>query len=166
MHLVSKRLAARRLHLHAVLACSAALLAACGGASTADGPLAATQQAASARVTAPLLDNEGRPSPTDPAATPSDPGAQTLARRYATAAQASQLEAALQDGVVSVHVDSGPDAASAMELAALTVYGLQAAHNLDQHVPVLVRGTDLRLAAGTVNRLDAEGYTRVFLVVP
>jgi hypothetical protein len=166
MHTASIRLAACRLHLPAALACLTALMAACGGAIDADGKPAATRQAAAPSVITPLLDDEGRPSPTDPAATPSDPGAQTLARRYATAAQASQLEAALQNGVISVTVDSSPDASRAMELATLTVYGLQAAHNLDQQVPVLVRGTDLRLAAATVNRLGAEGYARVFLVVP
>ena len=144
---------------------SAALLPACGGDS-GEADVQQTDTAAHVQVVSALLDDEGRVMPSDPAAVPADPGAKTRAGHYATAAQAEQLERAMTNAAMSTQVDSGFDAATAADLAVLTVYGLQAAHDLDPHAPVLVRGADLRLGAAFVNRLQDNGFTRVFLVTP
>ncbi len=96
---------------------------------------------------------------------PSDPGARTRAGRYATPAQAAQLEDRLGAKAIPVNVEPGPDAAAAVELATQIVFGLQAAHDLRNDAPVLVRSADLRLGATLANRLGEVGYTNVVLVV-
>lgn len=149
-----------------VVASACAVSAGCGGGGSAESGTAAasSQQAYAQAVIAPLLDDEGRVMPSDPSALPADPGSRTLSGRYATAAQAEQLEAALPDAVISIAVADTPDGAAAVESAALLAHGLRAAHDLDRDVPVFVRGTDLRRAASVANRLQAEGFRRVFLV--
>jgi len=152
----------------AVAAALAALLmiAACSS-GVDEAPAAGSPQAAAAPATAwPLLDDDGQVMPSDPAAELADPGARTRAGRYATSAQADQMETALAGGVISTRVDSTADGAGAVDLAVLAAYGMQAAYNLDQHAPVLVRGADLRLASVVANRLHENGYTRVFMVTP
>lgn len=146
----------------------AALLSACGG--TAPDTLAdegrARPLAAAPPVIPPLLDDDGHLNPAPPAAIPADTGARTRHGHYATAAQATQLEQALGDGVIAVEVKPGPDAAEAVELATQLAFGHQVAHDLPADAPVLVRSADLRLAAAAVHRLEAAGYARVVLVNP
>lgn len=153
----------------ALAALLAALLAGCGGG--ADTPSdTSTQQEGQARALAasqvipPLLDDEGHVYPSGSTAVPADPGARTRSGRYATAAQADQLEHALGAQGIPVIVEAGSDAAAAVERAVLTVLGLQAALHLQPDVPVLVRGSDLRRVATLVNRLEESGFSRVFLV--
>ncbi len=153
----------------------ATLLAACSDGSL-DHDLAAGQtrsaEAARARPmavalpTAPLLDDEGHLYPATPQALPADTGARTRGGYYATPAQAAQLEDAMGTGAIPVNVEPGPDAAGAVELALQIVFGLQAAHDLRFDAPVLVRSSDPRLAATTVNQLEEHGFSRVFLVHP
>lgn len=144
----------------------AALLSACGGtapdATAEEGR--ARPLAAAPSVIPPLLDDEGHLNPSPPSARPADAGAHTRQGRYATAAQAAQLEQALGDRVISVEVSPGPDAAAAVELATQMAFGQQAVHDLPADTPVLVRSTNLRLAATAVHQLEAAGYTRVVLV--
>lgn len=143
-----------------------ALLAACGGTET-DSAAAddrARPLAAAPAVIAPLFDDAGHVMPASDSAMPADTGARTRSGRYATAAQASQLEDTLGALVIPVNVEPGPDAAAAVDLAQQMVWGHQAVHDLPADAPVLVRSADLRLAAATVHRLEAGGYTRVFLV--
>jgi hypothetical protein len=138
------------------------LLAACGG-ETASEP---AESRATPLTIAPLIDDEGNVMPTDPSAVPADPGAQTRARMYATAAQADQLEHAMKTRVISVDVGNEPDAAQAVDMAVMFAHGLQAVQNVGNDAPVLVRGADLRRAATVANRLQEHGYSRVFLVAP
>lgn len=144
----------------------AVLMAGCGGgetdASAADdraGPLAG-----SPAVIAPLFDDAGNVMPASDSAQPADHGARTRRGYYATPAQAAQLEHALQDRVIAVGVEPGPDAAASVALAMQMVYGHQAAHDLPADAPLLVRSADLRLGAAAVHQLEAAGYQRVFLV--
>lgn len=143
----------------------AVLLTACGGVAE---PEARAQALAvphtAAAVVAPLRDDEGRVLLTDSAAVPADPGARTRSERYATAAQAAQLEAAMGNLAIPITVDPGADAAGAVEVATGIVQGMQAAHDLGSDAPVLVRGSDLRLAATLANRLEEVGFSQVFLV--
>jgi hypothetical protein len=110
------------------------------------------------------LDDEGRPARSSPQLEPTDAGARTRAGLYASEAQAAQLESSLGDRAISTRVDASANMAEAVDRAVLLVYGVQAAHNLDVSAPVLVRGKDLRLAAAAANRLEAHGFTQVFLV--
>jgi hypothetical protein len=164
------RFSARHLAVMSGLA-TALLMAACS-----DGSLALDDSAEAGRArplaaapptaypTAPLLDDQGHLYPASPQALPADTGARTRAGLYATPSQAAQLEGALGVMAIPVNVEPGPDAATAVDLATLVVFGLQAAHDLPPDAPVLVRSSDLRLAAATVNRLAENGFTRVFLV--
>jgi hypothetical protein len=138
------------------------LLAACGG-ETASEP--AEARAVPLTIT-PLIDDEGNVMPTDPTAVPADPGAQTRARMYATAAQADQLEHAMKTRVISIEVGNDADAAQAVDMAVMFTHGLQAVQNVGNDAPVMVRGSDLRRAATVANRLQEHGYSRVFLVAP
>lgn len=144
-----------------------AWLAACGGTDSEPGDVTADGRARPTEVqtvTPPLLDDEGRPVAAVPAAVPADPAARTRHRRYATEVQAAMLEERFGVLAIPVTVEPGADAAAAMELATLMVFGHQAVHDLSPDAPVLVRGRDLRLAAATVHQLEAIGFTRVFLV--
>lgn len=153
----------KKLNHHSLMATVAlAVLAACGG-GTGDKP-ATTQTRTSSGVHAPLLDDEGRPQLTAPDQVPADTGARTRLGLYATEAQAQDLEASLGSKVISTRVEPDADRMQAADLAVLVAYGLQAAHDLDTQAPVLVRGSDQRLAATVVNRLHDNGFQRVFLV--
>ena len=143
------------------LAAALATLAACGG--TQDDS-AGTGRAQASSISTPLLDDEGRTAQTHPRLEPADAGARTRAGLYASESQAAQLEASLGDRAISTRVDASANMAEAVDLAVLVAYGVQAAHDLDNSAPVLVRGQDLRLAAAAANRLQANGFTRVFLV--
>ena len=133
----------------------AALLAqaACGGGEFAS---------ADSATVAPLLAADGSVLPSSAEAQPTDPNVRTNQRRYATRAQAAALEEALQGEVLEVQIDCC--GAAMVEQAINIAFGIQAAHNFSDDVPVLVQGRDLRTAAGVVDRLAANGMTRVWLV--
>lgn len=135
----------------------ATVLAACGG-----GDVDVLPQAAASMT--PLLDDEGEAMPSLPGTEPPDPRARTEARRYATQAQAAQLEWALGNGLVIVTVEPAEDPDMAVDFAVWSAYTWQAAHDLDASAPVIVRGDDLVLAAQVVDRLSTHGFDRVFLV--
>lgn len=158
----------RTLAALAAAAASLAMLTACGaGSDPAPGAeSASTTRPSAAAVQPTLLDDEGRVQVLAAAREPADPGARTRAGLYATPEQAAALEGALGTRVISTRVDAGADAAGAADMAVLTVYGMQAVTDADNHVPVLVRGADLRLAAAVADRLAEAGFTRVFLVTP
>jgi hypothetical protein len=137
-------------------------LSACGGGETAGATALAPQASAAIAVEAPLLDDEGQPTPTQPAALPADPGARTRSTGYATPTQAAALERALGADVLSTEV--GCCGAEGADLAVLMVYGDQAARDLPNSTPVLVRGADPRLAATVAQRLADAGFSRVWLV--
>lgn len=147
--------------LLSALAAACTTLAACGGAQD---DTAANGRAQASSVSTPLLDNDGRPVRSHPQLEPADAGARTRAGLYANETQAAELERSLGSGAISVRVDATAHTAEAVDLAVLTVYGLQAAHDLDRAAPVLVRSQDLRLAAAAANRLHGNGFTHVFLV--
>jgi hypothetical protein len=146
-------------------ALSVALLmtaSACGGAdpAAAENP----QARAATPIVAPLLNDDGSPSPSDPRAVPADAAAWNRSGLYATAAQARQLVEALGDDVLQIKVECcGIDA---VDQASGMAWGLQAAYSLPPDTPVLVSGLDLRLAAATANRLASGGLTHVWLVAP
>jgi hypothetical protein len=148
-------------------ALAAVTLAACGGGDefAADEPRATVATAATV-VAAPLIADDGSTMPSDPALLPADPGARTRSGRYASEAQAAQLEGALGSGVIRTDVDTVSDTMPAVDLAVLMAYGQQASAALDAEAPVLVRGRDARLAAAAADRLEAQGFGRVFVVRP
>ncbi len=135
---------------------------ACGGADTTGA--ARTEAASATPIVAPLMQDDGSASASDPRAVPADAAAWNRSGLYATAAQARQLADALGDGVLQIRVECcGIDA---VEQATGIAWGLQAAHSLSADTPVLVSGLDLRLAAATANRLASGGLTHVWLVTP
>jgi hypothetical protein len=70
----------------------------------------------------------------------------------------------LGERLIRVRVDCcSPEA---VDVAVGVVVGLQAAHQLSSDAPVLIDAADLRLGAATVNRLEADGWRRVWLVAP
>lgn len=140
----------------------AAALSACGGGST-ETVAAASPSSAAVTVEAPLLEDTGHMAATLPSAQPADAGARTRSTGYATPSQAAALEAALGSDVLSTEV--GCCGADAADVAVLTVYGNQAAGDLPNSTPVLVRGADQRLAATVAQRLSDNGFSRVWLVV-
>lgn len=152
----------RLARLSALALSSALMLAACGGEHTSEP----AQARAMPLTIAPLIDDEGNVMPSDPAAVPAEPASRTRAGTYATAAQAEQLEHAMKSRVISIEVGREADAALSVDLAVLITYGLQAAQNVGNDAPVLVRGADQRRAATVANRLQEHGYSRVFLVAP
>jgi len=144
-----------------VLALAGGLAACGGGGSESDTP----QVAVSTDLeppTATLLDDDGNAMPSDPAAVPAGAGAGFQKVRYAKANQAAWLERSLGDAVLVV--DVGCCDAEAVEQGVGIAQGLQAAHDLPNSAPVLVRGADQRLAAATADRLAAAGHTNVWLV--
>lgn len=141
---------------------TALCVSACGGG--AGDAVAAAAAVAGAVQAAPLAADGGAVPRADAVTVPSDAGARTRSGRYATAAQAEQMERALEGAVIRVDIACcGIDAA---EQAVGIAYGLQAAADLPDSTPVLVRAADLRLGAAIVNRLSDAGYTRVWLVLP
>ena len=135
---------------------SALSLTACGGSD--EIPTAALE-AHAATLAAPLLDDDGRVVPASPLQVPTDAAARTRSGHYASGLQAGELERALRGGVLHVVVDEG-----GAEQAVAIARGLQAAQDLPDNAPVLVRGHSLRDAAAVADRLADEGMTRVFLV--
>lgn len=98
----------------------------------------------------------------DPQAVPWDEHARTRPGLYLTSEQAEAFYAQLQGDAAWVRADCcGPDL---IKVAVGTVQGLVAAKNLDRHAPVFVDGENLPQAARVVDRLDEDGYTRVYLV--
>ncbi len=148
-----------------------ASLAACGGgdATTAaagaeDAGRASIETVGTGAVITPLLDDEGNITAVDANAAPDDPAARTRSGYYASPAQARQLADALGADAIEINVPCcSPEN---VDTAVGVVWGLQAAHNLPSETPVLVRGSDLRLAAAVANRLDEGGLTHVWLVTP
>lgn len=159
--------------LVAVLATLAGLTA-CGGrdadreaagvSADAEVSMVASAPIGARSVIAPLLHDDGTAAAVDPAAQPTDAGARTRSGLYASVAQARQLADTLGAHVLQIEV--GCCGAEAVEQAVGIVWGLQAAHDLPARTPVLVRGTDLRLAAAAANRLAEGGLTHVWLVTP
>lgn len=138
-------------------------LAACGGGGdSAEAPAQAAPQAAT--IVSPLLHDDGSMAVGDSRARPLDAGAWTDNGRYATQAQARMLSDALRDELLNIEVECC--SAQAVDYAVGIAWGLQAARNLPNDAPVLVRGADLRLAAATANRLASGGLTHVWLVTP
>jgi hypothetical protein len=131
------------------------LLAACGGGG--DGRSEEFMRAAAA---APLLDDEGRPMAS--VVEPEDPQARTLSRLYATPEQAGTLQRTMGSRLLDIDLDCCGDHGA--EVAVLIAYGVQAAGDLDDHTPVLVRSRDARQAAATADRLAQMGFDRVFVV--
>jgi hypothetical protein len=139
--------------------CLGACLGACGG-----GDNAADTEAADggAGVVSTLLADDGGSMPSAPDTVPADPAARTKAARYASSQQAEQLEHALGEGVLRVTVECcGVDR---VDQAIGIAQGMQAAGDLPNSTPVLVRAADLRLGAVAANRLADAGYGQVWLV--
>lgn len=135
----------------------AAALAACGGGQGSDTASTDREPPTSA-----LVDDDGQPMPSVATALPADPGVRTRQGRYASARQAADYERALGDGVL--RVDVGCCGAVAVEQAVDLAHGMQAAQDLPDSAPVLVRGSDLRLAALAADRMAAAGHGTVWLV--
>lgn len=140
----------------------ATTIAACGGADTGATTPEAEPQAAA--IVSPLINDDGSLHIGDPRARPLDAGAWTTGGRYATGAQARMLSDALRDDLLQVDVECC--SAQSVELAVGIAWGMQAARNLPNDTPVLVRGADLRLAAAAANRLASGGLSHVWLVTP
>lgn len=113
---------------------------------------------------APLLDDDGNAMPSSPQAVPTDAGARTRAMRYASAAQAEQLEHTRLGEVLRVNV--GGSGAEAVALSVQIAHGVLAGANLGTDAPVFVAGADLRSAAAVADSLAEQGMTRVWLVTP
>jgi hypothetical protein len=145
-----------------------ALLVACGGTDLpADGAgaIGSASIAAAAPASwpvAPLLADDGSVMPTTPQAVPTDPGAHTRAGRYASPAQAEQLERTLATGLVRVTVRGS--GAEAVEAGAGQVHSLLTTMNLPASAAVLIEGADPRAAAALVDRLAAQGVDNTWLV--
>lgn len=136
---------------------------ACGGLEE-DAAVAArdAQAALSAVPPSGLIDDHGGVRPSLPEAVPADPGARTRAGRYALLEQAKALDFERRGDVVWLDVACcGLDAADTYVGIA---QGLRAAADVSSDAPVLVKGSDLRLAAFVANRLEEQGERRVFLV--
>jgi hypothetical protein len=146
---------------------AATLAGAAPGGASPDGakPEVGTDitRSMSTTVTAPLIADDGTAMPSDPRARPADAAAWTTSGRYATVAQAHQLLAAQADAMV---VEVRCCGAEAADEAVGIAWGVQAAGDKPDDMPVLVRGDDLRLAAAVANRLASGGLTRVWLVTP
>jgi hypothetical protein len=148
-----------------VAAALAANVVACGGLDEDTRLTLATQQPQAAARTAPLpslIADDGTLPTSLAEAVPADLGARTRSGRYALHAQATALDFERRGDVV--WVDAGCCAFDAADTAVGIVHGLRAAADVSPDAPVLVKGTDLRLAAFVANRLEEEGERRVFLV--
>ncbi len=109
-----------------------------------------------------MLSPFGPVSAPTPESLPDDPAVRTRNGLYATRAQAQALDASA--GGDSVWVDVDGREPSAIDLAEGHVAGMMAANNLAADAPVFVTGNDAAAAARGVDRLSAQGLTRVFLV--
>lgn len=150
--------AASSLRIAAAAFLFSTLLAACGGGDGDDAELRAERQTPGSAST--LLDDEGLSMPSDPRAIPSDSAARTRAGRYATRSQSDDLQRALGHDLSVVEV--GCCGSAAIDEA--VVRALAARPSASPPAAVLIRGTDLRLAAVVADRLDARGLDRVWLV--
>lgn len=145
-----------------------ALLVACGGADrSADGESTDGRESVAAAApaswpVAPLMADDGSVMPTAPQAVPTDPGARTRAGRYASPAQAEQLERTLAPSLMRVSVRGS--GAQAVEEGADQVHRLLATMNLPAGAAVLIEGADRRAAAALVDRLAAQGVDNTWLV--
>ena len=139
-----------------------ALLVACGGTERPAEGASITTAALASWPVAPLVADDGSVLPTAPQAVPTDPGAHTRAGRYASPAQAAQLERALGSGLVRVAVRGS--GAEAVEEGEGQVRRLLAAMDLPASAPVLIEGADQRTAAALVNRLASHGVDNTWLV--
>lgn len=157
----SLRLSTRQLLIALISAC----ISACGGGGNTSDDSSDSHTLVAPRSAEPLsglLADDGSIMPSAPDAVPVDPAARTRAGRYASSRQADQLDRALGEGVIRVNVEccgvEGVDQAIAI------AYGVQAAGDLPNSTPVLVRSFDARLGAVTANRLADAGYSKVWLV--
>jgi len=139
-----------------------ALLVACGGTERPAEGASITTAALASWPVAPLLADDGSIMPATPQAVPADPGAHTRAGRYASPAQAAQLERALGSSLVRVAVRGS--GAEAVKDGEDLVYSLLAAMSLPVSAPVLIDGADQRTAAALVDRLAAHGVDNTWLV--
>lgn len=145
-----------------------ALLVACGGTDLPAGEAGAERRVSIAEAAqapwpvAPLLADDGSVMPSSPQAVPTDPGARTRAGRYASPAQAEQLQRALGSTLVRVAVPGS--GAVAIEEGAQRAHRLLAEMNLPASAPVLIEGADLRTAAALVDLLSANGMDNIWLV--
>lgn len=140
------------------------LLSACGGeiAAERDGANEVARAAGADIGNAPLLSDDGSVMPSDPATVPADRAARTRAGHYASPLQAQTLEAAFGEDVLRVNVECC--GAGGIDQAIAIAHGLQAARDLPNSAPVLVRAADLRLGAIAADRLATLGHSRVWLV--
>jgi hypothetical protein len=146
------------------LAC--ACISACGG----EGPAAEEESSYSDPAVllrsedsfSTLLSDDGTVMPSAPDTVPGDVAARTRSGNYASSRQADQLERAMGDGAIRVNVECcGLEAiAQAVDLA----HRIQAASDLPNDAPMLVRSPDLRLGAAAADRLSEAGHRNVWLV--
>ena len=141
----------RRLGAAIVLAIGIGV-AACGGGGSDEASL----QPAAAST---LLDDDGLPMPSDPAAVP--PGGDPRAwPRHATAAQAKELRRALGPAATVIEVACCGDAVIDAAIAG-------AVQNGDAPpLAVLLEGVDRAAAMEAATRLHASGLERVWVVSP
>ena len=137
--------------------CTSLLLTSCGGggddnvsASTTDAPL----------IAGTLLDDDGGVMPSDPRVVSTAMAPIASAQRYATSAQARDLQRSLSDGVRWIEVACCDDAAVMQAISAAL------AQDADRRPAVFVSGADASLGAMVVNRLLAAGLDRVWWVSP
>lgn len=110
----------------------------------------------------PLLDKAGAPLVSEPRSVPAAPEQRTRSGLYATEAQARAYEQAMPGKVISVSL--GCCGQQGMEEAMLAAWYQYVVYDAPSDIPVLVRGTDLRLAANLADRLTDKGFAPVFLV--
>jgi hypothetical protein len=110
------------------------------------------------------FDDDGNFVASDPHPQPVDGGAQTHADDHADVAQARQLAQAL--GVQVMEIDLECCDSHALDRIVGLVWGLQAAHGLPAGTPVLLRSTDLDMAAAVAERLASGGLINVWVVTP
>jgi hypothetical protein len=140
------------------------LLAACGGSDLPAGmaPVGRAEAPVAVAGVAPLLADDGSVLPSAPQAVPADGGAQTRAGRYATQAQARQLEQAMPEGLLRYAlVGSDADAIAATRTQ---VGALLKDRGLPADAPVLIEGTALRASAALVDQLAEAGIHNTWLV--
>jgi hypothetical protein len=144
-----------------------ALPAACGGTdmpsddASLDGRASVAAAAQASWPVAALLSDDGSVMPSAPQAATADPGAHTRAGRYASPAQAEQLERTLAPGVVRVGVRGS--GAEAVEEGAARVYRLLAAMPVPASAPVLIEGAHQLAAAALIDHLAANGVDNAWL---
>lgn len=136
---------------------------ACGGLEEDGADVAQDVRAALMAAPPPgLIADDGSLRPSLPHAVPADPGARTRAGHYALLEQARALDLERRGDVVWLDANCcGTDAGDSV---VGIVQGLRLTTDVSPDAPVLVQGTDLRLAAFLADRLEEGGEHRVFLV--